>query len=220
MIDKKKVVGYPVVSNSNIRNGHFSSKRAGPGKGAVAAADSSPSFSRALRITGKPQFLQPRLARWCLQLLYAICTVSCSLHIPRILLPAVRAVCVTSGISRRSLSLLPGDRTGTTLQEMHLHQETPLGIRHTVTSPLLSFQIFVSLFTLPLYFSITRCNVTAAGKAFMESARRANPTFLQIFFIKPPKLRVYHKINLRMACENAFNWVQAEPVHNRSMMQN
>lgn len=128
--------------------------------------------------------------------------------------------CVLQAVSQGDLSLLPGDRTGTTLQEMHLHQETPLGIRRTVTSPLLSFQIFVSLFTSPLYFSITRCNVTGAGKAFMESARRANPTFLQIFFIKPSKLRVYHKINLSLACQNAFNWVQAEPVHNRSMMQN
>lgn len=34
----KKAVGYPVVSNSNIRIRHFSSKRERPGKGAVAGS--------------------------------------------------------------------------------------------------------------------------------------------------------------------------------------
>lgn len=62
----------------------------GPGKEQWLAADSSPSFCRALGITGKPQFLQLGSARW--HLLCAICPFSCSIHTLCALLLAARVL--------------------------------------------------------------------------------------------------------------------------------
>lgn len=164
----------------------------------------------------KPQFLQPRLARCHLQLLYAICTVSFPLCI---LFPAATVVVVSSSISRRSFSLLPGDRTGTTLQEIRLHEETPMGIRHTITPTFISDLCFFVHFAFILHPQHYKEQCHRSRQSAHEKCKSKTNVPTNILH-QALKIRLHRKINIRMACQNTFSWVQAEPVHNRSMMQN
>lgn len=117
----------------------------------------------------------------------------------------------------------PGDRTGTTLQEMHLHQETPVSmrhIRHTITPTFISDLCFFIHF--PYIFHPQLCKEQChRGRENMHEKRKRSKTSIPTNILyQALKIRVYHKINIRMACQNAFSCVQAEPVHNRSKMQN
>lgn len=203
-----------LTSGSDI----LAAREKGLGKEQSLPADSNLSFFRALGITWKPQLLQQTAGRWRLQLLYATCAVSCSLHIPCVLLPAVTLVGATSSISRRSLSLLPGDRAGTTAQETHLDQETPVGIRHTITPTSISGLCFFIYVAFILHHQHSKEQCHRSRESDHEKCKKGKPSMPTNLLHKALTIRVYHKINIRTACQNAFNWVQAEPVHNRSRM--
>ena len=207
--------------------GHFSSKREGPGKGAVAGRRFKSKLFQSFRDNREAPVSSAQISKVVFGA--ALCNLRGfllpphTLHAP----PSSHSsgcyeqhLKISFPAASQDLSLLPGYRTGATLQEMHLHQETPIGIRHAVTPAFISALCFFVHFAFILHPQHYKEQGHRGRESIHEKCEKSKPSIPTNILYQALKIRADHKINTRTACQKAFSWVQAEPVHNRLVMQN